>query len=131
MNKILITLSIIGSIIGITLSIIGIVMGLSSGSGPLDMSDLLILPSILFFLMNLIDILITVRVIKKGLTYSIITALIKLIIIIIIIYSLLEDLKNGYFEFLPSILTLITSCLLTFPSILNTLTLSKLYKNNH
>lgn len=131
MNKILLTLSIIGSIIGITLSIIGTVMGLSSGSSPLNMNDLFILPSILFFLMNLIDILITVRVIKKGLTYSIITALIKLIIIIIIIYSLLEDLKNGYFEFLPSILTLITSCLLTFPSILNTLTLSKLYKNNH
>lgn len=131
MNKILITLSIIGSILGMILSIIGTVMGLSSESGPLDMSDLLILPSILFFLMNLIDILITIRVIKKGLTYSIITALIKLIIIIIIIYYLLEDLKNRYFEFLPSILTLITSCLLTFPSILNTLTLSKLYKNNN
>lgn len=130
MNKILITLSIIGSIIGITLSIIGTVIGLSSSSGPLDMSDLLILPSILFFLMNLIDILITVRVIKKGLTYSIITALIKLIIIIIIIYSLLEDLKNGYFDFLPSILILITSCLVTLPSILNTLTLSSNIKKN-
>ena len=131
MNKILITLSIIGSILGMILSIIGTVMGLSSESGPLDMSDLLILPSILFFLMNLIDILITIRVIKKGLTYSIITALIKLIIIIIIIYYLLEDLKNGYFEFLPSILTLITSCLLTVPSILNTLTLAQLYKTNN
>ena len=130
MNKILITLSIIGSIIGITLSIIGTVIGLSSSSGPLDMSDLLILPSILFFLMNLIDILITVRVIKKGLTYSIITAIIKLIIIIIIIHYLLEDLKNGYFEFLPNILTLITSCLVTFPSILNTLILSNNIKKN-
>lgn len=130
MNKILITLSIIGSIIGITLSIIGTVIGLSSSSGPLDMSDLLILPSILFFLMNLIDILITVRVIKKGLTYSIITALIKLIIIIIIIYSLLEDLKNGYFDFLPSILILITSCLVTFPSVLNVLKLSNNIKKN-
>lgn len=54
MNKILITLSIIGNIIG-----------LNSSSSPLNMNDLLILPSILFFLMNLIDILITVRVIKK------------------------------------------------------------------
>ena len=65
MNKILITLSIIGSILGMILSIIGTVMGLSSESGPLDMSDLLILPSILFFLMNLIDILITLDIIKK------------------------------------------------------------------
>lgn len=130
MNKILIALSIIGSIIGMILSIIGTVMGLSSGSSPLDMSDLLILPSILFFLMNLIDILITLDIIKKGLIYSTIISLIKLIIIIIIIYYSLENLKDGYFEFLPSILTLITSCMLTFPSVLNVLKLSNNIKKN-
>ena len=131
MNKILIALSIIGSIIGMILSIIGTVMGLSSGSSPLDMSDLLILPSILFFLMNLIDILITLDIIKKGLIYSTIISLIKVIIIITMIYSFLEDFKNGYFdEFLLCILAIITSCMLTFPSVLNVLKLSNNIKKN-
>ncbi len=131
MNKILITLSIIGSILGMILSIIGTVMGLSSESGPLDMSDLLILPSILFFLMNLIDILITLDIIKKGVIYSTIISLIKVIIIITMIYSFLEDFKNRYFDgCLLCILAIITSCILTFPSVLNVLKLSNNIKKN-
>lgn len=134
--KIVKKISIICSIIGLISSILGLIVGITSIVNP-DLGrigTLLIYPSIILFLTNLIDLLITVEKIKKGLIYSFISSLIKIEYIIHLIIIALNEKKYGFQS--PKFITIIFTCLIaaiiTIPSTFNTIKLfnkRKKYKN--
>ena len=82
-------ISIICSIVGLIISLYGLLAGLesigSTGFGGLGV--IYILPSIIALIIIILDLLITVDKIKKGLVYSCISSLIKIVTIICFIPS--------------------------------------------
>lgn len=122
-------ISIICSGLGFLFSLYGLVRGLESISaiGWGGIGVIFILPSIIVCLNIVLDFLVTVGKIKKGLIYSCISALIKMIIIIILIpntiYEYHYELQYGVSNLKFDLILIISLILITIPSILNVIRL--------
>lgn len=133
MNKtsLLKKLSITIEIIGLFFSFIGLIMGLSSigASGWEALGVIYILPSIIAFIIILFDFLITLNVIKKGLIYSCISSVLKLVIIFCFIPPTLYELENEILYNLSNFdfdLTIVCSLFfVSIPSIINIIKLGR------
>ena len=124
-NKIEKIISIIFYIFGIVLSLLGLFGGLLSlgfeGCGKFEV--VLIIPSIIILIIVLLDLLSVLRVIKVGLSYSIISCLSKIGIIIFFLQKSFHEYKYqmrcgpSYYTFYLIISVLIL--IITIPSIIN------------
>ena len=87
LNKITKIISIICSGLGFIFSLFGLICGLQSinADGWAELGIIFILPSLIACLNIVLDFLVTIGKMKKGLIYSCISALIKIIIIILLI----------------------------------------------
>ena len=90
------TISIICGIVGIIVSLAALMVGLRSigASGWNQLGVLLIAPAIIALVIIVLDFLITIDKIKKGLTYSYISSAIKIGIILLLIPSTISEYKN-------------------------------------
>ena len=125
------TLSVVCSIIGIGMALFGLTLGIDSigADGMSGLGVIFILPSLIAVAIGVIDILIAVDKIKKGLIYSIIVSIIKCIFIIMLIPLVIEnflyELQHGYSNLSFDLILLVLLIVITIPSILNVLKLWK------
>lgn len=118
-------ISVICSILGFILSLYGLISGLTSigASGFGQLGIIFIMPSIFAFIIILLDYLITIDKIKRGLIYSFISSLIKIGFIVIFIPSTLYDYKYemqyGVSNFDFDLILIVSLLIVTIPSILN------------
>ncbi len=125
-------ISIICSIIGLILSSYGLIIGLQSigADGLGQIGVIFIIPSIIALLVIVFDFLITLDKIKKGLIYSCINSIIKLIIIGCFIPSTIHEYKYeinyGVSNFDFNLIVIVALTIITIPSILNIIKLFKL-----
>ena len=119
------TISIICSLIVFLFALLGLILGLQSigadGWGRLGV--IFIMPSIFALLIIILDFLITIEKIKRGLVYSYISSLIKIGIIVLFIPSTIYDYKyeiNLAFDLILIVLLMIA----IIPSILNIIKLT-------
>lgn len=133
--KLLKKISIICSLIIFGFALFGLILGLKSidAEGWGQLGVIFIIPSIFALLIIILDFLITIEKIKKGLVYSYISSLIKIGIIVLFIPSTIYDFKyqmkfrasNLHFDFVLIVLLIVT----LIPSILNIINLT--IKRNH
>ena len=88
-------ISIICGLIGLVVSLFGLLIGLASinADGLGGIMTIFIMPSIIAFIIILLDFLMAIDVIKKSLIYSWISTIIKMLIIILLIPSTIDNLK--------------------------------------
>ncbi len=129
-------ISIICSVLGFILSLLGLKLGFQ-GINADDWGQLgviFIIPSVFALLIIVLDFLITIGKIKKGLIYSCISTLIKIGIIILFIPSTIYDFKYelqyGASNLDFDLILIVLLVIITIPSILNTIRLNFLRKNN-
>lgn len=118
-------ISIICSILGFILSLYGLILGLQSISAD-DLGQLgiiLIMPSIFALIIIVLDFLITIDKIKRGLIYSCISSLIKIGIIACFVPSIIYDYKYeiqyGISNLSFDLILIVSLAIVTIPSILN------------
>lgn len=129
-------ISIICSIVGLIISLYGLLAGLesigSTGFGGLGV--IYIFPSIIALIIIILDLLITVDKIKKGLVYSCISSLIKIVTIICFIPSTIYNFKYeaeyGVSNLSFDLLIIFLLVIILIPSILNIIKLIKFKKNS-
>lgn len=114
--RILKIISIICSTVGIILSLFGLILGLSSinASGWDGLGVLFIIPSIAAMLVVLFDLLITLGKVKRGLTYSYISGIIKMCLIVCLLSNAIAGLS-----------------IIMIPSIFNIIKLTKAKKHHN
>ena len=125
LSKIQKVISIICSVLGFIFSLFGLTFGLQSinakGWGQLGTS--FIIPSIFALLIIILDFLVTIGKIKKGLRYSCISTLIKVGIIILSIsdtvYEYKYELQYGISNLNLYLILIVLLVIITIPSILN------------
>lgn len=133
-NKIKNTISIICSVFGIIIGTIGLIVSLSSigVTGLSGIGIIFIMPSIVALTIIIIDFLMTIDIIKKGLLYSIISSLIKIIAIIVMIPSAIYEYNYQMQYGLSNLdfysLLIISLLIITIPSILNTIKFYRIKK---
>ena len=126
-------ISIICSALGFILSLLGLKLSLQSigADGWGQLGVIFIIPSVFALLIIVLDFLITVGKIKKGLIYSCISSLIKIGIIILFIPSTIYDykyeLQYGVSNLDFDLILIVLLVIITIPSILNTIRLIKKY----
>lgn len=104
----------------------GLIVGLQgiTATGWEAIGTIFIFPSIIVCLNILLDYLLTIDKIKKGLIYSCISAIIKIIIIIILIpntiYEYKCELQYGSSNLVFNLILIISLIIITIPSIINT-----------
>lgn len=124
-------ISIICGIIGLIVSVFGLIIGLESiGADGLDaIGVIFIMPSIVAFIIILVDFLITLGKIKKGLIYSWINSIIKIGIILCFIPITIDDymyeMKYGASNLTFDLIVIILLTIITIPSITNIIKLKK------
>lgn len=124
-------ISIICGIIGLIVSVFGLIIGLESiGADGLDVIGVIfIMPSIVAFIIILVDFLITLGKIKKGLIYSWINSIIKIGIILCFIPITIDDymyeMKYGASNLTFDLIVIILLTIITIPSITNIIKLKK------
>ena len=124
-------ISIICSTLGFILSLFGLKLSLQSigADGWGQLGVIFIIPSVFALLIIVLDFLITVGKIKKGLIYSCISCLIKIGIIILFIPSTIYDykyeLQYGVSNLDFDLILIVLLVIITIPSILNTIRLIK------
>ena len=129
-------ISIICSILGLVFSSFGLLVGLISigAEGLGQLGVIFIMPSIIALSLILIDFLITIDKIKRGLIYSCIISLIKISIIVLIIPATIDEYKYemqyGFSNFSFDLILIALLVVVTIPSILNALKFISLRKNN-
>ena len=129
-------ISIICSVLGFILSLFGLKVGLQSigADGWDQLGVIFIMPSAFALLIIVLDFLITIGKIKKGLIYSYIITLIKITIIILFIQSTINDykyeLQYGVSNLNFNLILIAFLVIITIPSILNIIRLDSLRKNN-
>ena len=127
-------ISVICSIIGFIVSSFGLTMGLNSIGAPGwgGLGVIFIMPSILAFILVLFDFLISIDKIKKGLTYSVISTLIKIGGIALLIpstmYSFQQEMKGNLSNLQFDLTCIILLAIVAVPSILNTVKFINLKK---
>ena len=118
-------ISIICSIIGFIVSSFGLILGLNSIGAPGwdALGVIFIMPSVLAFILVLFDFLISIDKIKKGLTYSVLSTLIKLGAIALFIpstmYSIQQEMKGNLSNFQFDLTCIVLLIVVAIPSILN------------
>lgn len=127
------TISIICSVIVFLFALFGLILGLQSinadGWGKLGV--IFIMPSIFALLIIILDFLITIEKLKRGLVYSYISSLIKIGIIVLFIpstiYNYKYEIKFGVSNLGFDLILIVLLMVSTIPSILNIikLTISK------
>ncbi len=136
LNKITKIISIICSGLGFIFSLFGLICGLQSinADGWAELGIIFILPSLIACLNIVLDFLVTIGKMKKGLIYSCISALIKIIIIILLIpYTINEykyQLQYNVSNFSFGLILIISLIVITIPSIINIIKLFSLRKEN-
>lgn len=129
-------ISIICSIVGLIISLYGLLAGLESigATGFGGLGVIYILPSIIALIIIILDLLITVDKIKKGLVYSCISSLIKIVTIICFIPSTIYNFKYeaeyGVSNLSFDLLIIFLLVIILIPSILNIIKLIKFKKNS-
>lgn len=129
-------ISIICSIVGLIISLYGLLAGLESigATGFGGIGVIFISPSIIALIIIILDLLITVDKIKKGLVYSCISSLIKIVIIICFIpstiYSFKYEVEYGVSNLSFDLLIIFLLVIILIPSILNIIKLIKFKKNS-
>ena len=124
-------ISIICSVIGFGIFFYLLIVGLESinATGWDRLGVIFIGPAIIGLIIILLDFLITIRVIKKGLIYSYISSLIKIILIGICIYWLFEEYRymkiNNLSNFYDYLIIFIILILFLIPLIINIIKLKK------
>lgn len=129
-------ISIICSILGFILSLYGLTVGLQSigayGWGQLGV--IFITPSVIALIIILLDFLIAVDKIKRGLIYSCISSLIKIGIIVCIIPNIIYDYKYevqyGASNLDFALILIGSLTIVSIPSILNIIKLITFKKNS-
>ena len=116
--------SLICSIFGIIISSFGLIAGLSciGKEGFAGIGVVFIPPSAVALIILILDILVTIDFIKRGLFYSCLSSLIKILALKFILPSFIYDythLKNNYTFFMIIISSLI---IVTIPSVINIVT---------
>ena len=116
--------SVICSILGIIISSFGLIAGLSciGKEGFAGIGVVFIPPSAIALTILILDILVTIEYIKKGLLYSFLSSLIKILALIYILPSFIYDYthqKHNYTFFMIIISSLI---IVTIPSVINIVT---------
>ena len=124
------TISIICSVIGFILSAIGLMAGIDSidAEGLGGIGVIFIMPSLILLVIILLDFLITVDKIKKGLIYSFIISLVKIGFIVLFIPSTMYDF-NYQMEFGTSnlsfdLIVIALIVIIAIPSVFNVIKLS-------
>ena len=118
-------ISVICSILGFILSLYGLIFGLQSISadGYGQLGIILIMPSIFALIIIVLDFLITIDKIKRGLIYSCISSLIKIGIIACFVPSIIYDYKYeiqyGISNLSFDLILIASLAIVTIPSILN------------
>ena len=129
-------ISIICSIVGLVFSSIGLVAGLKSigAEGWAQLGTIFIMPSIIALSLILIDFLMTIDKIKKGLIYSCIISLIKISIIVLSIPDTIHEYKYemqyGVSNFSFDLILIALLVVVTIPSVLNAIKFISSRKNN-
>lgn len=129
-------ISIICCIFGVIISLYGLIVSLQSigTDGWEKLGVIFIIPSVIALIVTILDLLITVDKIKRGLIYSCISSLIKIGIIIYLIPSIISNYKYGVqynvsnLSFELILITFLT--IITIPSILNITKLISSKKHN-
>lgn len=124
------------SVLGFTFSLFGLILSLQSagaeGWGKLGV--IFIMPSVIALIIIVLDFLITIGKIKRGLIYSCISSLIKIGIIILFIPSTIYDCKYkmqyGVSNLNFDLILIVALMIVTIPSVLNAIKLISLRKNN-
>jgi len=127
-------ISIICCVFGFILSLLGLLIGLLSigADGLSQIGVILIIPSAIALTIIVLDFLITVDKIKRGLIYSLISSLIKIGIIILFIpstiYNYKYEIQYGVSNLSFDLILIVLLIIVTIPSVLNTMKLISVRK---
>ena len=130
-------ISIICGLLGFILSLLGLTFGLQSigAEGWGQLGVIFIMPSVIALIIIVLDCLITVNIIKRGLIYSCISSLIKIGIIVLFIpntiYNYKYEMKYGVSNLDFDLILIFLLTIVAIPSILNTIKLISLRKNKN
>lgn len=128
--------SIICEGLGFIFGLFGFLIGLQSieKDGWEQLGSIFIMPSIIALIIIILDFLVTIGKIKKGLIYSVISSLIKVGSILILIPSFIYDYKYemqyGVSDLKFYFILIIMLIVIAMPSILNTIKLIALRKKS-
>lgn len=129
------TISIVCSLIVFLFALLGLITGLQSigADGWGQLGVIFIMPSIFALLIIILDFLITIEKIKKGLVYSYISSLIKIGGIVLFIPSTIYDykyeMKFGVSNLNFDLILIVLLIVAIIPSILNIIKLTILRKS--